>query len=147
VADAPSKTGRWGRPRTITIAGLIAVVAVVGGLIIYHSLTDSYTMNGTLTLAGAQATRTDNTDGCTGGWLRPGIKPGATVTVYDSAGKVVGLSILRSGAVTSDLDCVFPFTVADVPTGQDFYLIEVANTGKVTFAGDQAEAPALSLGK
>jgi hypothetical protein len=43
--------------------------------------------------------------------------------VYDDAGKVVALGQLGRGTSSTGLasGCTFPFTVSDVPTGENFY--------------------------
>lgn len=69
---------------------------------------------------------------------------GATVTVYDSTGKVIGAGALMEGLAGDDL-CVWSFTVDNVPDAP-FYQVEVSHRGKVTVARSEASSVSLSLG-
>lgn len=66
------------------------------------------------------------------------IRQGASVTVTDSAGKVVALGALKPGkpVVISDraTNCLLRFEISNVPAGLEFYGIEVAHRGVVRFS-------------
>lgn len=55
---------------------------------------------------------------------------GAGVTVYNSSGDMVGIGELRSPYGTG-LGCTFNFTVADVPSGEGPYAVEVSHRGRI----------------
>ncbi|MBC3190987.1 hypothetical protein H7X46_07920 [Pseudonocardia sp. C8] len=73
------------------------------------------------------------------------IRGGATVTVYDAEGGVVGTGQLEPGAGSYG-QCTFFFEVRDVPRS-DFYLVEVSHRGKVPYsAAEVAEGIRMSIG-
>lgn len=72
------------------------------------------------------------------------IAEGASVTVYDAAGKVTATGSLGSGQ-HDDLSCVFPIIVPNVPDDQQFYQVEVTHRGKVTVTSAQAKAGQVGL--
>ena len=62
---------------------------------------------------------------------------GATVTVKNGSGNVIGTGSLKEGTAGGDgSTCSMPFTVTDVPQ-VPFYQVEVANRGNVTFSLNQ----------
>lgn len=68
------------------------------------------------------------------------MRTGAPVVVYDAAGTVIATGSLRGGALnTTGTQCVFPFTVADVPSGEAFYQVQVSHRGKVVVESAEAE--------
>ncbi|MGC4769187.1 hypothetical protein ACLQ25_09430 [Micromonospora sp. DT44] len=108
---------------------------------------------GTLMLADADGFTWDATTGCQGSGGYDDVTPGAQVTITDAAGATVGLGKLgngiletAAGAATAD-GCKFTFTVKDVPTGKDFYGVEVSHRGKVQYPEQQVfGALALTIG-
>jgi hypothetical protein len=86
------------------------------------------------------------------------IRTGAQVTMADSSGKALALGALDSGHVSEVFDpgtavegmasqCVFGFTVSDVPAGEKIYSVEVSHRGKVNFTRDKLNEPiTLTLG-
>lgn len=76
------------------------------------------------------------------------INRGASVTVYDAAGKVVAKGELGEGKFVGQKandPCAFPFSVANVPAGESFYQVEVSHRGKVTVEQKEAQAGGVSL--
>lgn len=78
---------------------------------------------------------------------------GATVTVFDAAGKAIGLGSVGEGALAKDADgygawsCGLPFTVTDVPELEDsIYSVEVSQRGQVNFSRADAANVILTLG-
>jgi hypothetical protein len=63
---------------------------------------------------------------------------GATVTVKDGAGSIVGVSKLESAISTSFNDCVFPFSVT--VSDAEFYAIEVSRRGELNFSKADLES-------
>ncbi len=76
------------------------------------------------------------------------IQGGASVTVTDETGKVVGLGELGSGTTTQvRIECSFDFAIYKVPPGHGFYGVEVSHRGVVRFAETKLREPiGLSLG-
>ena len=81
------------------------------------------------------------------------ISSGASVTVYDALGAIVGSSNLSTGRTTrldhQDLGgyvaiCAFDFSLTVSPS--DFFQVEVSHRGKVTVAREDASSIVLSLG-
>ncbi|MEV7621571.1 hypothetical protein [Actinoplanes sp. NPDC089786] len=85
--------------------------------------------------------------GCAGDGGYSDISDGASVTVTDAAGAIVGLGHL-TGSETSGYDeCVFSFVVSDVPTGKGFYGVEVTHRGAVKYGESDLATPVhVSLG-
>ena len=76
------------------------------------------------------------------------IHSGTSVVLRDSAGKTVALGSLQAGVYaplgsgsTVALNCTFPFSLTDVPAGDRFYSIEVANRGQVNETEKNITAP------
>lgn len=105
-------------------------------------------LTGSLTLRDAFGQGSDMGRGeypCVGTNGYDDIAEGAPVTVYDAAGAIVATGRLgESEALDAAESCLFPFTVAEVPTS-DFYQVEVANRGMVTFTAEQVENGEVSL--
>ncbi|MFE9743853.1 hypothetical protein ACFYOT_03000 [Saccharothrix saharensis] len=72
------------------------------------------------------------------------IYEGTQVTVYDAAGKAVGLGRLYNAQYTAG-SCVFEFTVGNVPLGDDIYQVEVSHRGKVSYRFEDAESGRVNL--
>lgn len=73
---------------------------------------------------------------------------GASVTVYDSSGKVIGTAGLLPGVRKGEqpvFRCEWAFEVTDLPES-DFYQVEVSHRGRSTVQRDGMEAVALTLG-
>jgi hypothetical protein len=76
------------------------------------------------------------------------IAEGAQVVVTDRSGEVVAIGALESGRmrvayVPEIYDCVFHFVVTDVPTGRNFYGVEVGHRGSLKY--EEAKIFAQSL--
>jgi hypothetical protein len=124
-------------------AALPAGVAAGAVLLVVLGPPGTFTLNGSiaLTAAGATARGIDRCQG-TGGYVD--LHPGATVTVYDSKGRVVGLAPLGTG-ISSAMSCTFPFEVPDVPADSRNYTVEIGNRGKTTFLPDVAKSGQIAL--
>lgn len=86
-------------------------------------------------------------DRCETGGGYSDIHPGTAVAVTDASGATVALGALGDGTQDGAGHCRFPFTVADVPGGGDFYGVEVSHRGKVQFKSEQLREPVeLTLG-
>lgn len=68
------------------------------------------------------------------------ITDGAAVTVYDAAGTVVAVGQLGKEDSATLGRCMWPLSVADVPSTSAFYGVEVTHRGKVTVPAAQAKA-------
>ncbi|MFI9817563.1 hypothetical protein [Saccharothrix variisporea] len=98
----------------------------------------------TLAKASTFGLRDDSYRKCKGDGGYSDIFDGTAVTVYDAAGKVLALGKLENSKFING-DCEFTFTVAGVPDGEQFYQVEVAHRGKVSFPADKARAGAVGL--
>lgn len=75
------------------------------------------------------------------------LRPGAQVVVSDAAAKTLALGELGPGRQDGIGGCVFAFTVKNVPSGQQFYGVEVAHRGRVQYPAEQLAKPlTLTLG-
>lgn len=111
------------------------------------SVPKSFTLTGAMTLTGDNVPLGDTSEDCTGYSGYEDIAAGASVTVYDSAGKVVATGALGTGKPKSAA-CVFPVRVPEVPGGSKFYRVEVSHRGQITVTAAEAKAGefAASLG-
>jgi hypothetical protein len=82
--------------------------------------------------------------GCSGRGGYSDIAEGASVTIYDDAGKIVGAGHLGHSSMSSSGGCTFDFSV-DVPDGKPFYQVEVTHRGKVTYPAADVKAGTVEL--
>src|SRR5207248_1667275 len=101
----------------------------------------SFTLTGSMTLTGDNIPSGSTSEDCTGYSGYDDITAGASVTVYDSAGKVVATGLLGAGKPKSAA-CVFPVRVLGVPEGSKFYRVEVGHRGQITVTAAEAKAGA-----
>lgn len=107
-----------------------------------ESAPNTFTLLGTFSLYGTSSTSGGSCHG-TGGYSD--IADGASVTVYDAAGKVDAVGAITKPQQTGLLGCAFSVVVSNVPTGEKFYQVEVTHRGKVTVTADDAKAGRVSL--
>ncbi|MFE2563051.1 hypothetical protein [Streptomyces mirabilis] len=149
--NPPAPGRRWPHPLVMGLAGLAIGAGAVGlawGLSGSGSSTPTtFTLNGTMTLTGDNIPTGDTNEDCTGYSGYDDIAKGASVTVYDSTGKVVATGSLGTGKPKSAA-CGFPVAVPGVPEGSKFYQVEVSHRGKITVSSAEAKAGkfAASLG-
>ena len=105
----------------------------------------TFTMVGTFSLYGTSSSIGGTCHG-SGGYSD--IADGASVTVYDAAGKVDAIGAITKPESLGGLGCTFSVVVSDVPNGEKFYQVEITHRGKITVTADDAKAGrvALSLG-
>jgi len=101
-------------------------------------------MAGALTLVGSNSRDTSG-HACTGSGGYSDIAEGASVTVYDAAGKARAIGSLQHSDRMSTGACSFAITVPDVPDGEQIYQVEVTHRGKVSVTADAAKAGLVSL--
>lgn len=154
--DAPSvepavrRPARWRMP---LVWGLVGVVVGAGGVSGAWAVSSggssasSFTLRGALSLTDPVPLDPDHTTGCAGSGGYDDIVEGASVTVYDASGAVVGTGALGAGKYASEdstAPCVFRFAVAGVPAGAKFYQVEVSHRGKVNVTSAEAKAGAFA---
>jgi hypothetical protein len=74
-----------------------------------------------------------------------GAAVGASVTVYDAAGKVDAVGAITKPYSLGVQGCSFSIVVPDVPDGEKFYQVEVTHRGKITVPADEAKTGMVSL--
>lgn len=74
------------------------------------------------------------------------MRGGTQVVVKDAAGTTVAVGALETGIKQSSVECYFPFTVDDVPSGSAVYSLEVSHRGDFSFKEEDATSISLSLG-
>jgi hypothetical protein len=135
----PRRRRRVPRPLWVTLSAGVTIAV----LLVVLAPSDTFTLRGTIALTAAGAT-SYGIDRCQGVGGYADLRPGATVTVYDSKGRVVGLAPLGSG-ISSAMSCTFPFEVPDVPADSRNYTVEIGNRGKTTFLPDVAKSGQIAL--
>jgi hypothetical protein len=121
-----------------------AVVLVPVIVLAACSSSSSHTLNGTLTLQDTSSVTVGEGkyEGVCIAAVDSGytdIDDGAQVTVTNSKGKIIGASSLHAKGPTSDGECVWKFAVDGIPDS-DFYKVEVAHRGGLTFSKDEMTA-------
>ncbi|KIF67116.1 hypothetical protein HY68_35955 [Streptomyces sp. AcH 505] len=99
---------------------------------------NTFTLTGEFDLVdGAVA---DGTGGCEGTGGYDDITMGTSVTVYDAAGTVIAASSLILSTFDEDTGtCAFDVSIDAVPTGEDFYQVEISHRGKVQLSAEEAQ--------
>lgn len=97
----------------------------------------SFTLRGAMVL-GDNATASTSEGECVGYAGFDDVAAGASVVVSDAGGAVVAAGQLEPAVSYVDGVCTFPFAVADVPAGSNFYRVEVSHRGSVVFGADEA---------
>lgn len=159
---ANTAAGKSSTRRTLTtlLIGAVAGAAIVGGTWYTTSRdtgSSSVTVDGkpvagppgTFTLKGefvlTDGAVDDGIGGCEGSGGYEDIALGTSVTVYDAAGAVIATSAL----VLSEFDraagtCTYDVDVPRVPSGQDFYQVEISHRGKIQLTADEAKGGSFS---
>ncbi|MFJ5121870.1 hypothetical protein [Kitasatospora sp. NPDC088548] len=108
---------------------------------------EAFSLTGSLSLKNGSVPGSAS-GGCAGGSGYSDIAKGASVTVYDAAGKVLATGNLGAGAPKGLDGCDFPVSVSGVPKGPEFYQVEISHRGKINLTKAEAEAGlfAASLG-
>jgi hypothetical protein len=140
---ATSKAHRPSMVRTVVAAALGIAALVLSMRDSRHTDHDSFTLQGLVVLADSPSSTPDgnSTDRCTGTGRYAHIRKGATVTVYDAAGKAVGSGTLGQGRYGVDDygSCGFSVAVSDIPGGKRSYRLEVTPHRKTSaFREEQA---------
>lgn len=76
---------------------------------------------------------------CTGTGGYNDLRQGATVTISDGAGNVLGLGRLSSGMGMTSVVCRFTFTVEELPRS-DFYQVDVAGRDAPSYTFEEMQA-------
>jgi predicted small secreted protein len=150
--------------RIAVVAALSLALAACGGTTAGQgagSPPSTHTITGTVSLQGSALAGTEAEDkttpnenfttdkdlglsgnGCLGTGGYDDLQAGLQVTVSNESGTTIGTGTLDSGEVVRGQfwnTCVFPFTVANVPTAK-FYRIEAGHRGQVSYSYDQMQA-------
>lgn len=110
--------------------------------------TKTFDVSGTMTLTTSSGV-VGGEGVCLGSGGYDDLREGAPVVVYDASGKKVAIGELGPGVPDSEyptVSCHFDFSVADVPTGDTVYSVEVASRGEVSFKPADAKSLELSIG-
>lgn len=122
-------------------AALLVVLVACGG-------ESSHTIAGSFELNEASS-RIDVGDPCAGSGGYSDIRDGASVTVRDEDGTIIGTAALGGGILTGARVCRFLFRVPELPAAA-FYAVEVSHRGEQRYSREQLEermwVVALTLG-
>jgi len=101
----------------------------------------TFTITGTVTVQWAPF-KSDPDDGgdCVTEGGYSDIRTGAQVVVKDESSTIVSLGMLDPGH-TQSRQCVFGFTVADIPEGKKFYAVEVTHRGQLQYTRSDLDKP------
>ncbi|MEU5265318.1 hypothetical protein [Amycolatopsis sp. NPDC021455] len=142
----PQPRRRSRKPLLFVIAGVVAAT-VAAVLIVVFTVSNSTSINGTLTLLCDMQCTKSTADGYDG---YADLHDGSQATLVDESGRVVATTELRRtpGEQTKIVDGMwvrtFTFTFTDVP-GADRYGVHVGNGNRGTLWKDAAEAERLGF--
>jgi hypothetical protein len=152
-AQPPPPAPRRNIVPILVVALVAALVAVVVLLVLLLTSGDSddnragsFTLSGTFSLTDGATDYTSQGE-CEGTGGYDDISEGTQVTVYGSGGEVLGTGNLGSSNYLDPV-CEFEIAVEGVPSGHDFYQVEVSHRGKIAVSADEARdgLVALTLG-
>lgn len=142
------------RPGWIGI-GVVGAVLVVTLLVAFAAAHQTMTVRGSVTVHDTWGTlRTVGS--CTGAGASAWLHPGTAVTISDANGEVIGTTTLADGTPLASGgsnygnyadNCVFPFTLTDVPSTAGAYRVGVgtAPAGGVTYTADELRRNGASI--
>jgi len=134
------------RSRLLVAAAVILVAICVGAYFAVKAITKPappapFALIGTLQLTSDSIKTSGLPSGytCAGDRAYVDIAPGAAVTVADEAGKLVAKGSFES-SYGQQGSCLFLFRVNDVPGGEKFYRVQVAQRGETSYTEAEAKA-------
>jgi hypothetical protein len=146
---------RWGW----IVIGVVGAILAVALLVSFAAAQQTMTVQGSATLHVTWSTLSSGSS-CTGAGVYSWLQPGTSVTISDANGTIVGTTTLSSGTAYASGSsnyggyadtCVFPFTLTNVPAGDNFYRVGVGNVAAdgVTFTAEQlrTSGAAISYGQ
>ncbi len=118
------------------------ITALAGAILIASSLAacgeQTFQADGTITVLGKVSAANDTTCSSLGGY--DDINEGAQVKVTVD-GSTVALGKLEAGSPAMDnYACKFEFSLADLPSGKNFYSVEVSHRGGMEYSQADLEA-------
>jgi hypothetical protein len=133
----------WWQRRGVQLSLLGVVILIV---ILLVNSNKTFTFKGELTLYASGNTTVGSCNG-TGGYSD--LRQGASVTIYNSAGSIIGSGLLPEGQATGIGNCVWDFQIESIPAGSDFYQVEVTHRGRLTVSSQEATSGnfAASIGR
>lgn len=130
------------RRRIWWLAAALAALAIGATAVYALAPSTSFEIKGSMVLRDAKGWDKASAGGpiCFGRGGYSDIAGGTQVIVTDSGGTTIALGRLGPGLPTSS-GCIFEFVVTNVPTGHDFYGVEVGHRGRLTYDKDHIRQP------
>ncbi|WP_182345768.1 hypothetical protein [Tomitella gaofuii] len=147
-AAVPPKQRRHLYLWAVAAAIVTAIIAVpIGYWILHDDGADAFPMSGTISLNGSSTTfGTPTGFDCVGDDGYDDLDANSGVSVRDASGTLIAKGAM-TGSSKAGGYCVLSFLVPDVPTGNNYYLLELSHRGELSFTEDEAQEPiSLSLG-
>jgi hypothetical protein len=142
--DLPASRSR--KPLMVTLASAAVLLVVVAATVLTLA-SRSFVISGSMTLHDAYGIDSEIGRGgspCLGTGGYSDIGPGTSVTVRDETGKTVATGSLDDGRPMGT-SCVFPFSMDEVPSGSNFYEVEISHRGGVTFSREELDERGASV--
>lgn len=139
------------RRRTIwAIAAVIVAAAIITPITVWalhDSGPDTFPIAGTIGIKGSTTSFSTPTGfECEGYEGYDDIGATSGVTVKDAGGTLIAKGHMTGSTEVSG-SCLLDFSVPDVPAGKQYYLVEMAHRGELSYTEDEARGPlSLSLG-
>ncbi|MET9897725.1 hypothetical protein [Streptomyces sp. NPDC006446] len=142
-AQPPRGNRLWGAVAASVVAGL---VIGSGAVALAWNLSGSederaFTLVGQVQIGGSSGA----SGPCSGDQEFGDLDKGASVTVFDSAGRVVATGTLGSGAYDAFARCAFPIAVRGVPGGSNSYAVKVGWHEKKKITNEEARTGSLVM--
>jgi hypothetical protein len=134
------------KPLGIWIAAAVVVFVAAGAVLVYTMWPKGFDVTGSLTVSGAGSLARSTGQTCVGTGGYSDLHPGTPVVISDASGTTIAIGSLDP-APFGGTTCVFPFKVAGVPDGHDFYGVAVSNRGRLSYdAARMHQHLSLSIG-
>ena len=141
---------RRSRRITIGLAVLVVILAIVVPVAVWAARSSGpkeFTITGTIDVHDSVKSSARLGFACEGSGGFSNIGPASPVLVKDETGTVIAVGEMTGSRSISSKLCELSFTADDVPAGRNYYLVEIARRGELTYTEEEAREPlSLSIG-
>jgi hypothetical protein len=132
----------WSKWLTCTSTALLVATVAGCGASSHHAVTASLNVVGDVQVMYPSQVKIGSVCASPSGYQD--IAQDSQIKITDAHGTTIGLGYLGAGYINGDSlpqYCDFPFAVNDVPGGQNFYGLQVANRNAITYTAKALAEP------